>query len=43
MIIIILVVIIIITNHFTTEKSDKNYLSKMIRSIPRMINHVDSI
>ena len=35
--------IIIIKNHFTMEKADKHYLSKMIRSIPRLINHVDSI
>ena len=33
----------IIKNHFTMEKPDKHYLSKMIRSIPRLINHVDSI
>ena len=30
-------------NHLTMEKDDKHYLSKMIRSIPRLINHVDSI
>ena len=30
-------------NHFTMEKADKHYLSKMIRSIPRLINHVDNI
>ena len=43
MIIIIIIIIIIIQNHFTMEKPDKHYLSKMIRSIPRLINHVDSI
>ena len=46
MIIIIIIIIIITTiikNHFTTEKPDKHYLSKMIRSIPGLINHVDSI
>ena len=37
------IIIIIIKNHFTMEKADKHYLSKMIRSIPRLINHVDSI
>ena len=41
--IIIIIISITIKNHFTTEKSDKHYLSKMIRSIPRLINHVDSI
>ena len=25
------------------EKADKHYLSKMIRLIPRLINHVDNI
>ena len=39
----IIIITIIIKNHFTTEKPDKHYLSKMIRSIPRLINHVDSI
>ena len=42
-IIIIIIIIRIRINHFTTEKADKHYLSKMIRSIPRLINHVDSI
>ena len=41
--IIMIIIIIIIKNHFTTEKPDKHYLSKMIRSIPGLINHVDSI
>ena len=41
--IIIIIILITIKNHFTTEKPDKHYLSKMIRSIPRLINHVDSI
>ena len=41
---IILIIIITITkNHFTTEKADKHYISKMIRWIPRLINYVDSI
>ena len=39
----IIIITIIIKNHFTTEKAEKHYLSKMIRSIPRLINHVDSI
>ena len=30
-------------NHLTMEKNDKHYLSKMIRSIPSLINNVDSI
>ena len=42
-IMIIIIIIIIIKNHFTMEKPDKHYLRKMIRSIPRLINHVDSI
>ena len=42
-IIMIIIITIIIKNHFTTEKPDKHYLSKMIRSIPRLINRVDSI
>jgi hypothetical protein len=41
--IIMLIIIIIIKNHFTMEKPDKHYLSKMIGLIPRLINHVDSI
>ena len=39
----IIIIIITIKNHFTTEKPEKHYLSKMIRSIPRLKNHVDSI
>ena len=41
--IIIIKILKIIKNHFTMEKADKHYLSKMIRSIPRLINHVDNI
>ena len=43
MIIIIIIIIIIIKNQFTTEKADKPYFSKMTRTMPRLINHVDSI
>ena len=41
--IIMIIIIIIIKNQFTTEKADKPYFSKMIRTMPRLINHVDSI
>ena len=39
----IIIIIIIINNQFTTEKADKPYFSKMTRTMPRLINHVDSI
>ena len=39
----IMIIIIIIKNQFTTDKADKPYFSKMIRTMPRLINHVDSI
>ena len=42
-IILIIIITITIKNHFTTEKADKHYISKMIRWIPRLINYVDSI
>ena len=37
---IIIIIIIIIKNHFTTGKADKHYLSRIIRSVPRLISHM---
>ena len=42
-IILRIIITITIKNHFTMEKADKHYISKMIRWIPRLINYVDSI